>query len=94
MWSGIAAEYHKIDGDLDKFLAQIERIKFGGYDKFQIDYLRYVNNRTQTRADADKLIAFYQRQIAYFQNRFGDSQVTQEYQKLLSELQGRGWHNQ
>ena len=90
MWAGMAGEYHKIDNNLDNLLKEFERINRAGvYEPFTIQYLTYVNNRVATKADAEKLQAFYTSMLAFFKQNYSATVLPVEYQKLLDEIQGR-----
>ena len=90
MWAGVAGEYHKIDNNLDNLLKEFERINRAGvYEPFTIQYLTYVNNRVATKADAEKLQAFYTSMLAFFKQNYSATVLPVEYQKLLDEIQGR-----
>jgi protein O-mannosyl-transferase len=90
MWAGMAGEYHKIDNNLDNLLKEFERINRAGvYEPFTIQYLTYVNNRVATKADAEKLQAFYSSMLVFFKQHYTATVLPIEYQKLLDGLQGR-----
>ncbi len=90
MWAGVAGEYHKIDNNYDNLLKEFERINRAGvYEPFTIQYLTYVNNRVATKADAEKLQAFYTSMRAFFKQNYSATVLPVEYQKLLDGIQGR-----
>ncbi len=90
MWAGVAGEYHKIDNNYDNLLKEFERINRAGvYEPFTIQYLTYVNNRVGTKADAEKLQAFYRSMLTFFKQNYSATVLPVEYQKLLDEIQGR-----
>ena len=90
MWAGVAGEYHKIDNNYDSLLKEFERINRAGvYEPFTIQYLTYVNNRVATKADAEKLRAFYSSMLTFFKQNFAATVLPVEYQKLLDGIQGR-----
>jgi protein O-mannosyl-transferase len=87
MWSGIAAEKHKIDGNLDNLLRDYERVNHSLiYEPFILQYLTYVNGRMTTRNEADKLMAFYTHEQAFFKEKLPNSIMPSEYQKLIDDL--------
>jgi protein O-mannosyl-transferase len=87
MWAGIAAEKHKIEGNLDNLLRDYERVNHSLiYEPFILQYLTYVNGRMATRNDADKLMAFYTREQAFFKEKMPNSIMPSEYQKLIDDL--------
>ena len=90
MWSGVAAEYHKIDGNLDNLLAAYDRINaVQVYEPFMIQYLSFVNKSVKTREDALKLRSFYEKTRLFFKERQPTSTISDEYQKLLDEINTR-----
>jgi protein O-mannosyl-transferase len=90
MWSGVVGEYHKIDNNLDNLLREFERLNRAGvYEPFTIQYLTYVNGRVGTRAEGEKLQAFYTMMLAFFKENYGTTVLPSEYQKLLNGIQGR-----
>jgi protein O-mannosyl-transferase len=87
MWAGIAAEKHKIEGNLDNLLRDYERVNHSLiYEPFILQYLTYVNGRMATRNEADKLMAFYTREQAFFKEKMPQSIMPSEYQKLIDDL--------
>ena len=90
MWAGVAGEYHKIDNNLDNLLKEFERINRAGlYEPFTIQYLTYVNNRVTTKAEGEKLQAFYTAMLSFFKQNYGATAFPVEYQKLLEGIQRR-----
>jgi protein O-mannosyl-transferase len=90
MWIGIAAEEHKIDGDLEKLLTAFERMNRSlVYEPFILQYLDYVSGRISTRAEGDKLMNFYTNQQAFFKEKMPNSIMPSEYQKLIDGLNPR-----
>lgn len=90
MWAGVAGEYHKIDNNLDNLLKEFERINRAGvYEPFTIQYLSYINNKVGTKAEGEKLQAFYTAALAFFKENYGTTIIPGEYQKLLNGIQAR-----
>ena len=90
MKAGIAAEYHKIDGNYETLIKAFEEVNLTGtYEKFILDYLHYVNPRVNKLKDAKLLEAFYQRMIKYYDQHFKNTTLPSEYRSLLKEIQGR-----
>lgn len=90
MWAGVAGEYHKIDNNLDNLLKEFERINRAGvYEPFTIQYLTYINNKVGTKAEGEKLQAFYTTFLAFFKENYGTTVLPAEYQKLLNGIQTR-----
>ena len=90
MWSGVAAEYHKIDGNLDNLLAAYDRINaVQVYEPFMIQYLAFVNKSVKTRENALKLRGFHEKSRNFFKERQPTSTISDEYQKLLDEINTR-----
>jgi hypothetical protein len=90
MWAGVAGEYHKIDNNLDNLLREFERINRAGvYEPFTIQYLTYINGKVATRAEGEKLQAFYSTMLALVKENYGATVLPAEYQKLLNGIQVR-----
>ncbi len=90
MWVAIAAEYHKIDGNLDNLLAAFERMNRSlVYEPFILQYLDYVNGRVLTRVDGEKLLRFYTAEQAFFKEKMPNSIMPSEYQKLIDAINRR-----
>lgn len=90
MWAGVAGEYHKIDNNLDNLLKEFERINNAGvYEPFTIQYLTYINNKVGTKAEGEKLQAFYTVALVFFKENYGTTIIPGEYQKLLNGIQAR-----
>lgn len=90
MWVGIAAERHKIDGNLDHLLAAFERTNRSKiYEPFILQYLNYLNGQAMSRADGEKLVRFYTAELAFFKEYMPTSIMPSEYQKLLDMMNGR-----
>jgi protein O-mannosyl-transferase len=90
MWVGIAAEEHKMDGDLDKLLVAFERMNRSlVYEPFILQYLSYASGRISTRVEGDKLMNFYTTQQAFFKEKMPNSIMPSEYQKLIDGLNPR-----
>ena len=90
MWVGIAAERHKIDGNLDNLLAAFERTNRSKiYEPFILQYLNYLNGRAMPRAEGEKIVRFYTAELAFFKEYMPTSIMPSEYQKLLDVMNGR-----
>jgi protein O-mannosyl-transferase len=90
MWVGIAAEKHKIDGNLDNLLTAFERMNHAKvYEAFILQYLNYLNGRVLSRPDAEKLLRFYTAEQAFFKQNMPTSAMSQEYQKLIDVVNTR-----
>jgi protein O-mannosyl-transferase len=89
MWVGIAAEQHKIDGNLDILLAAFQRMNHTlNYEPFILEYLEYVNGGV-TRADAEKLLRFYTSEQAFFKAQMPTSIMPSKYEKLINDINSR-----
>jgi protein O-mannosyl-transferase len=89
MWVGIAAEQHKIDGNLDILLAAFQRMNHTLiYEPFILEYLEYVNGGV-TRADAEKLLRFYTSEQAFFKAQMPTSIMPSKYEKLINDINSR-----
>ncbi len=90
MWVAIAAEHHKIDGNLDNLLKSFERMNHTlVYEPFILQYLSYVNGRVATRLEADKLMQFYTAEQVFYKEKMPASIMPSEYEKLINELNPR-----
>jgi protein O-mannosyl-transferase len=90
MWVGVSAEYHKLDGNLDVFLSNINKVNQAGvYEAFMFQYLDYLNNRTTTKADGEKLRNFYANWLVNAKRDHPTTILPQEIQKLLAQIDGR-----
>jgi tetratricopeptide (TPR) repeat protein len=90
MKAGVAAEYHKLDGDYEKLIKAFEEVNLTGtYEKFVLEYLHYVNPRVNNAKDARLLEAFYKRMIPYYEQAFKNTTLPGEYKSLLKEIQER-----
>ncbi|MBL7818792.1 MAG: hypothetical protein JNL70_27585 [Saprospiraceae bacterium] len=90
MTAGMAGEYHKIDNNLDNLLKEFDRINRAGvYEPFVIQYLTYVNGKTGTRIEGEKLKAFYSSSLDFFKQNYSNSVLLTEYQKLLDGINAR-----
>jgi protein O-mannosyl-transferase len=90
MWVGMAAEYHKIDGNLDNLLAAFEQMNRSlVYEPFILQYLDYVNGRVLTRVDGEKLLRFYTAEQSFFKEKMPNSTMPSEYQKLIDAINRR-----
>jgi protein O-mannosyl-transferase len=87
MWSGIAAEKHKIEGNLENLLKDYERVNHSLiYEPFILQYLTYINGQMTTRSDAARLMEFYTHEQAFFKEKMPNSIMPSEYQKLIDDL--------
>ena len=90
MMAGVAAEYNKIDNNLDNLLKEYDRInRTGLYEPFIVQYLTYVNGFTATKAEGEKLVAFYTSMVAFYKQNNAVAALINEYQKLLDGIQAR-----
>ncbi|HJS54147.1 MAG TPA: hypothetical protein VJ765_06365 [Chitinophagaceae bacterium] len=90
MKAGAAAEYYKLDGDLENLVRTFEEVNLTGtYEKFILDYLHYINPRVKSLKDAKLLEGFYQRMISYYDFKFKNTNLPGEYRSLLKEIQGK-----
>src|SRR5438046_8315858 len=72
MKAGLAAEYHKLDHNYEKLIKAFEEVnRTKTYEKFVLEYLRYVNKTVNNLKDAKLLAAFYSRMIDYYNQEIG-----------------------
>jgi protein O-mannosyl-transferase len=90
MKAGMAAEYHKLDHDYPKLIKAFEEVnRTHTYEKFVLEYLRYVNKTVNTQKDAKLLAAFYVRMIDYYNQTWKNTTLPADYGALLKEIQDR-----
>lgn len=90
MKAGMAAEYHKLDHDYGKLIKAFEEVnRTRTYEKFVLEYLRYVNKTVNNLHDARLLAAFYARMIDYYNEVYKNTTLPSDYRALLKELQDR-----
>ena len=87
MKAGVAAEYHKLDNNLEKLIKAFEEVNLTGtYEKFILEYLHYVNPRVNSLKDAKLLEGFYQRMISYNEVKYKNTTLPGDYRALLKEI--------
>ena len=87
MKAGVAAEYHKLDNNLEKLIKAFEEVNLTGtYEKFILEYLHYLNPRINNLKDAKLLEGFYQRMISYNEIKYKNTNLPDEYRSLLKEI--------
>jgi len=90
MKAGVAAEYHKLDNDYPKLIKKFEEVnRTHTYEKFVLEYLRYVNKTVNNQRDAKLLAAFYGRMIDYYNETWKNTTLPFDYRALLKEIQER-----
>lgn len=87
MKAGAAAEYYKLDKNLEKLIKTFEEVNLTGtYEKFILEYLHYINPRVMNLKDAKLLEGFYQRMVSYYDVKFKNTNLPAEYTSLLKEI--------
>ncbi len=90
MRAAVASEYHKLDGNIEALIKVFDEVnRSGTYDAYVIDYLKYVTTKVKTKADAEKLVAFYSSMIVFYKQNFPTTTLPSEYTKLLEDVQAR-----
>jgi len=90
MKAGVAAEYHKLDHNYEKLIKAFEEVnRTHTYEKFVLEYSRYVNKIVNNRKDAQLLAAFYSRMIDYYNETWKNTTLPADYTALLKEIQDR-----
>ncbi len=90
MWAGLAAEYHKLDNNYEELLRVFETVNLTGtYEKFILEYLKYINKRVNNRKDAELLAAFYSRMIDFNTRKFKNTTLPADYRALQKEINER-----
>ena len=87
MKAGTAAEYHKLDNNLETLIKAFEEVNLTGtYEKFILEYLHYINPRVRNLKDAKLLEGFYQRMVSYYDVKYKNTNLPAEYRSLLKEI--------
>lgn len=87
MKAGAAAEYYKMDNNLEKLIKAFEEVNLTGtYEKFILEYLHYLNPRVNNLKDAKLLEGFYQRMVSYNDVKYKNTTLPDEYRSLLKEI--------
>jgi protein O-mannosyl-transferase len=87
MRAAVAAEYHKRDKQLEPLLTVFDEVnKSGTYEKFVVDYLKYINNQPYSAADAKKLMDFYEEMKKFYKKNYPNSNLNLEYEALITQL--------
>ena len=90
MNAAVAAEYHKLDHNYDRFISRFENVNRNGCnEKFIIQYLQYVNTVVSLKSDAEKLLSYYSRMTEFYKNNFPETGFLQDYQQLHASLSQR-----
>ena len=90
MKAGVAAEYHKLDHDYEKLIKAFEEVnRTTTYEKFVLEYLKYVNKTVNNLKDAKLLAAFYGRMTGYYEMVYKNTTLPADYRALLKEIQDR-----
>lgn len=90
MWSGMSAEYHKLDNNLDNLLAAFDRCNRGGlYETFVLEYLEYLINTAKTKEDLLKLADFCQKMTIFYKNDSRYAQLPTTYQNFADNATKR-----
>ena len=90
MRAAVAAEYHILDGNVDALVKVFDEVnRSGTYDAYVIDYLKYVTTKVKTKADAEKLVAFYSSMIVFYKQNYPATSLPSEYTNLLANIQAR-----
>jgi protein O-mannosyl-transferase len=87
MRAAVAAEYHKRDKQLEPLLTVFDEVnKSGTYEKFVVDYLKYINDQPYSPADAKKLMDFYEETKKFYKKNYPNSNLNSEYEALITQL--------
>ena len=90
MRAAVASEYHKLDGNIQALIKVFDEVnRSGTYDAYVLEYLKYVSTKVKTKADAEKLAAFYTSMIAFYKQNFATTTLPTEYSNLLANIQAR-----
>ena len=91
MRAAVASEYHKLDGNIEILIKVFDEVnRSGTYDAYVVEYLKYVNTtKVKTKADAEKLAAFYSSMMMFYKQNYSTTSLPSEYTNLLSDIQAR-----
>ena len=90
MRAAVASEYHKLDGNIDPLIKVFDEVnRSGTYDAYVVEYLKYVTTKVKTKADVEKLAAFYTSMIAFYKQNYSTTSLPTEYTNLLADIQAR-----
>src|SRR4030095_3804308 len=90
MKAGMAAEYHKLDNNYEKLILAFEEVnRTRTYEKFVLEYLKYVNKMVFNLKDAKLLEAFYMRMIDYYNQVYKNTTLPSDYRALLNEIRNK-----
>ncbi len=90
MRAAVASEYHKLDGNIEPLIKVFDEVNRSGiYDAYVVEYLKYVSTKVKTKADAEKLAAFYTSMIAFYKQNYSTTSLPSEYTNLLADIQAR-----
>jgi protein O-mannosyl-transferase len=87
MRAAVAAEYHKRDKQIEPLLKVFDEVnKSGTYEKFVLEYLKFINTDNHHETDAKKLKDFYEDTKKFYKKNYPNSNLTSEYEALLTQL--------
>jgi protein O-mannosyl-transferase len=87
MRAAVAAEYHKLNAQIEPLLKVFDEVnKSGTYEKFVLEYLKYINDQPYSAADANKLMFFYDEMKNFYKKNFPNSNLDSEYEALKGQL--------
>ena len=90
MRAAVASEYYKLDGNIETLIKVFDEVnRSGTYDAYVVEYLKYVNTKVKTKADAKKLAAFYSSMMSFYKQNYSTTSLPSEYTNLLSDIQAR-----
>lgn len=90
MRAAVASEYHKLDGNIEALIKVFDEVnRSGTYDAYVVEYLKYVNTKVKTKADGEKLAAFYSSMIVFYKQNYPTTSLPSEYTNLLADIQAR-----
>jgi protein O-mannosyl-transferase len=86
MRAAVAAEYHKRDKQIEPLLKVFDEVnRSGTYEKFVLDYLKYINNQPFSPADAKKLMDFYEEAKKFYKKNYPNSNLNLTYEALITQ---------
>jgi protein O-mannosyl-transferase len=87
MRAAVAAEYHKLDNQIEPLIKVFDEVnRSGTYEKFVLDYLKFINDQPYSAADAKKLMDFYEGMKKFYKKNYPNSNLNSEYESLIMQL--------
>jgi protein O-mannosyl-transferase len=87
MRAAVAAEYHKLDKQTEPLLKVFREVNLSGtYEKFVLEYLKFINGTQTSPSDIQKSISFFDEMIIFYKKNYPNSRLDSEYANLKTQL--------